>query len=229
MRPRLCLVGYRILADRLDPPKAVLNAAACLELFHAFMLVHDDLIDGSILRRDAPTLHEAIRRDADDPADQKTSADLGLLAGDILFALGMRLLGRAGLTDAIMGRVHRLVSEMLLETGLGEALDVLYGDCPLGDLSEDQILEAYLRKTARYSVSGPVVVLGRPWPARRRRAAGPCGGSATCSAWATRSAMIWRPSTPIPSMAIIPTSTAASGRSCSGRPTIDWTPKAAAP
>ena len=125
------------------------------------MLVHDDLIDGSVVRRDRATLHEAIRLDADrpdDPAGRKRAGDLGLVAGDLLFALGMRLLARSGLDDAAMGRAHRLVADMLFETGLGEALDVLYDDCPLDDLTEEQVVESYLRKTARYSVSGPLVL-----------------------------------------------------------------------
>ncbi|MDB5349903.1 MAG: Polyprenyl synthetase [Planctomycetota bacterium] len=161
LRPRLALASYRILTDGAQPPpRAVWRAAASLELFHAFMLAHDDLIDNSLTRRDRPTLHEAIRRDArwDDTDGRKRSADLGLIAGDLLCALGMRLLGRSGLDDAAMGRAHRLIADMLLETGVGEALDVLYGDCPLGGLNEGQILDAYLGKTARYSVSGPLVL-----------------------------------------------------------------------
>ena len=162
LRPRLCLASYRILTGRFDPPpRPVALAAASLEVFHAFMLVHDDLIDGSIVRRDRATLHEAIRLDGnrpDDPAGRKRASDLGLISGDLLFALGMRLLGRSGLDDSTLGRVNRLVADMLFETGLGEALDVLYGGCPLEHLSEEQVVESYHRKTARYSVSGPLVL-----------------------------------------------------------------------
>lgn len=161
LRPRLALASYRIAAGAGEPPKPAWVAASSLELFHAFMLVHDDLIDGSLVRRDRPTLHEAIRRDADwpdDPRGRKLGSDLALIAGDLLCALGMRMLGRSGLDDSALGRVHRLVSDMLLETGVGEALDVLFGDCPLEDLSEAQVLDAYLRKTARYSVSAPLVL-----------------------------------------------------------------------
>ncbi len=162
LRPRLCLASYRILTGRFDPPpRAVALAAASLEVFHAFMLVHDDLIDGSVIRRNRATLHEAIRLDddrPDDPAARKRARDLGLIGGDLLFALGMRLLGRSGLDDAALGRANRLVADMLFETGLGEALDVLYDDCPMEHLSEDQLVESYLRKTARYSVSGPIVL-----------------------------------------------------------------------
>jgi geranylgeranyl diphosphate synthase type I len=162
LRPRLCLASYRILTGRYEPPpRPVALASASLEVFHAFMLVHDDLIDGSVTRRNRPTLHEAVRLDLDrpdGPLERKRSCDLGLIAGDLLFALGMRLLGRSGLDDAALGRANRLVADMLFETGLGEALDVLYDDCPLEHLSEEQLVESYLRKTARYSVSGPLVL-----------------------------------------------------------------------
>jgi geranylgeranyl diphosphate synthase type I len=162
LRPRLCLAAYRILTGRFDPPpRSVALASASLEIFHAFMLVHDDLIDGSVVRRNRPTLHEAILRDADRPeelSERKRACDLGLIAGDLLFALGMRFLSHSGLDDAVLGRVNRLVSDMLFETGLGEALDVLYDDCPLEHLTEEQLVESYLRKTARYSVSGPLVL-----------------------------------------------------------------------
>ncbi len=162
LRPRLCLAAYRITTGRFDPPPgAVSLAASSLEVFHAFMLVHDDLIDGSVVRRNRATLHEAIRLDADEPdhpTERKRSADLGLIGGDLLFSLGMRLLSRSGLDDCTLGRATRLMADMLFETGLGEALDVLYDDCPLDQLTEDQIIESYLRKTARYSVSGPLVL-----------------------------------------------------------------------
>ena len=159
LRPRLCLAAYRIVSKRFEPPpRPIWLASASLELFHAFMLAHDDLIDGSATRRDEPALHEAIAQGGLAPAGSKGAADLGLIAGDLLFALGMRLVNRSGLDDGALARTNRLLADTLFETGLGEALDVLYGDRPLGQLSKSQIIEAYLRKTARYSVSGPLVL-----------------------------------------------------------------------
>lgn len=162
LRPRLCMASYRIATGRFDPPpRPVALAAASLEIFHGFMLVHDDLVDGSVVRRGRPTLHEAIRLDddrPDAPAGRKRAGDLGLIAGDLLFALGMRLIARSGLEDAALGRANRLLADMLFETGLGEALDVLYDGCPLEHLAEEQLVESYLRKTARYSVAGPLVL-----------------------------------------------------------------------
>lgn len=158
LRPRLCAASYRIVSGRSEPQGSVWRASASLELFHAFMLVHDDLIDGSTLRRDRPTLSEAIRRDLGGLDGRKRAADLGLLAGDLLCALGHRMLNRSGLDDAALGRANRLVADMLFETGLGEALDVLADDCPLDRLDEAPLVEAYLRKTSRYTVSGPLAL-----------------------------------------------------------------------
>jgi geranylgeranyl diphosphate synthase type I len=135
--------------------------AGSLEIFHAFMLVHDDLIDESVIRRDQDALHEALRREHDRPDSdraRKLGHDLALLGGDLMFALGMRMVSRSGIDPAVALQIQSLLSDMLLETGLGEALDVLYDDRPLDHMTEGQIVEAYVRKTARYSISGPLVL-----------------------------------------------------------------------
>lgn len=156
-RPRLCLASFRVISGELQPSAPVFRVAAALELFHAFMLVHDDLIDNSTLRRDRLTLHEAIRLDLEaHGADRKQACDLGLVAGDLLGTVGHRLLARSGVQPNLLTRIQRFVADMLMDTGLGEALDVLYNNTPLDELTEEHLVDAYLRKTARYSVAGPL-------------------------------------------------------------------------
>ncbi|WP_182830349.1 polyprenyl synthetase family protein [Tautonia rosea] len=162
IRPRLCLASYRIVSGtEAFPPRPVWQVASSLEIFHSFMLVHDDLIDESVVRRDQDALHEALRREHDRPDSErarKLGHDLALLGGDLMFALGMRMVSRSGIDPTIALQIQSLLSDMLLETGLGEALDVLYDDRPLDQMTEGQIVEAYIRKTARYSISGPLVL-----------------------------------------------------------------------
>jgi geranylgeranyl diphosphate synthase type I len=157
VRPRLCLAAYRILSGQ-EPSEAVVAVASSLELFHAFMLVHDDLIDHSAVRRGEPALHEALRAQGPESPEGQKASELALIAGDWLFALGLRMVAHSGLEPAVLGKAHRFLSDMLFETGVGEALDVLYDGLGLNELTEPQIVEAYLRKTARYSVSGPLVL-----------------------------------------------------------------------
>ncbi|MDX2035484.1 MAG: polyprenyl synthetase family protein [Isosphaeraceae bacterium] len=161
VRPRLCLASFRILDGRTDPPKSVWQVAISLEMFHAFMLIHDDIIDCSVLRRDEPTLHEALRPVeslGSERADAKRGGDLAILGGDLLCALAMRLVARAGLVDESLGRACRLLADMLVETGVGEVMDVVSESDPLDCLDESTLIETYLRKTARYTISGPMVL-----------------------------------------------------------------------
>lgn len=58
MRPLLCLVGWHAAAESAETEK-VLRIAASLEMFHAFTLIHDDVMDNSSTRRGKPTVHRA--------------------------------------------------------------------------------------------------------------------------------------------------------------------------
>ncbi|GAO28258.1 dimethylallyltransferase [Geofilum rubicundum JCM 15548] len=56
IRPALCLLGCSLyhtekVSDSLYP-------ALGLEVFHNFTLLHDDIMDGSEMRRNAPTVHK---------------------------------------------------------------------------------------------------------------------------------------------------------------------------
>jgi geranylgeranyl diphosphate synthase type I len=56
LRPMFCYWGWRS-AGGADSDE-VITAAAALELFHAFALIHDDIIDGSDRRRGQPSMHQ---------------------------------------------------------------------------------------------------------------------------------------------------------------------------
>ena len=55
LRPLFCYWGWRGAGGADGTPIVV--AAAALELFHAFALIHDDILDGSDRRRGEPSVH----------------------------------------------------------------------------------------------------------------------------------------------------------------------------
>jgi geranylgeranyl diphosphate synthase type I len=60
LRPAFCLLGFEAAGGDpdLDPARRQLDdAGAALELLHAFALVHDDVMDGSVTRRGRATTH----------------------------------------------------------------------------------------------------------------------------------------------------------------------------
>ncbi|MHB1481645.1 MAG: polyprenyl synthetase family protein, partial [Bellilinea sp.] len=76
IRPTLTILTGRMLGA--DENRAVTLAAA-IELLHTATLVHDDLIDGSLLRRGIPTLNS------------RWSPGATVLTGDFLFARAAKL------------------------------------------------------------------------------------------------------------------------------------------
>ncbi|NPA05941.1 MAG: polyprenyl synthetase family protein [Chloroflexi bacterium] len=76
LRPVVALLMGRLLAAPLD---RLIILAAALEMLHTATLVHDDLIDGALLRRGIPTLNA------------KWSPAATVLTGDFLFARAAKL------------------------------------------------------------------------------------------------------------------------------------------
>jgi geranylgeranyl diphosphate synthase, type II len=89
MRPSLCIATARAFgASAAD----AIRSAVAIELLHNAMLVHDDIQDGSALRRGRPTLH------------MMHGVPLAINAGDALFLLSLRpLLDNVGLFCGALG------------------------------------------------------------------------------------------------------------------------------
>jgi geranylgeranyl pyrophosphate synthase len=81
LRPVLCLLTAGLLDADYDRS---IQLAAAIEMLHTATLVHDDMIDGALLRRGAPTLN----------ADSSPKATI--LAGDYLFARAAHLAALVG-------------------------------------------------------------------------------------------------------------------------------------
>src|SRR6185503_9547454 len=77
IRPLLLILsylGYCPSSKRVTP--SLYNASTCIELLHNFMLIHDDIIDRSNLRRGKPTLHKLLSRITKTKEQEKLGYDL---------------------------------------------------------------------------------------------------------------------------------------------------------
>jgi len=77
VRPSITMLTARIFNADLEHS---VSLAAAVEMLHTATLVHDDLIDGAMLRRGAPTLNSM------------WSPDVAVLAGDYMFARAASLI-----------------------------------------------------------------------------------------------------------------------------------------
>ncbi|MFF3215908.1 polyprenyl synthetase family protein [Streptomyces sp. NPDC002886] len=154
LRPLLCVVGWHAAGGQ-DLPGSVVRVAACLEMFHAFTLIHDDIMDSSHTRRGAPTVHRAL---AARYAARSDAAQLGvnmaILIGDLALAWSDEILHTAGLISARLAHVLPVVDRMRTEVTRGQYLDLLATGQPGPDT--DRALDIARYKTAKYTVERPL-------------------------------------------------------------------------
>jgi geranylgeranyl diphosphate synthase type I len=162
IRPQLTAWTFRQFSAEPNTPltPAVLDAGVVWELFHAFLLIHDDIIDGSDTRRDRPSLHRALARFGDTSAEHAArdyGVHLAIVAGDLLFSAAIRILHHVQTTDTCYRQLLQLFSRVACETGFGQAVDIRVSHSPLAQVSEASLLREYHWKTAAYTFEGPML------------------------------------------------------------------------
>lgn len=131
-------------------PDEMWRFAAAIELLHTFMLVHDDIADRSDVRRNGVALHKALA-----PSDPRKADNLGVVAGDYLFARAVELMLDTKLSFA--PDVTRYYMEICRQTAAGQYLDLHLEDIPLKEVSLFQTMRVAQLKTARYGFVAPLV------------------------------------------------------------------------
>ncbi|GHE11057.1 polyprenyl synthetase family protein [Streptomyces alanosinicus] len=170
LRPVLCVLGWHAAGGTAPPPRPVLQVAAALEMFHAFCLVHDDVMDASATRRGKPTVHRAFadRHAADryGPAADRFGTSAAILVGDFALAWTDELVHAAGLTPDQLARLLPVLDAMRDEVLYGQYLDVAAGGQPTDDVERAWTIIRF--KTAKYTCERPLhigaVLAGAPGP-----------------------------------------------------------------
>jgi geranylgeranyl diphosphate synthase type I len=160
IRPLLFLIAYKAFGGERDLNQpALLRSAIALELLHAFILIHDDIIDLSDRRRGSPTLHRVIERHLRERTDRPRIAQgLAMVAGDILFSMASEAMQETDLSAK-----HRYIAiqhfqRYVTETGIGEVYDIILGDRRLSQINAEDVTQMYTLKTTRYTFEAPFVL-----------------------------------------------------------------------
>jgi geranylgeranyl diphosphate synthase type I len=135
------------------------GTAAALEMFHAFALIHDDIMDGTATRRGRPTVHRALAGRLGAALAPEQAEQLGvsaaILVGDLALTWSDELL-YAGLTPRRLAAVLPLVTAMRAETVHGQYLDVTSARRAGADAS--LALRIARDKTAAYTMERPLQI-----------------------------------------------------------------------
>ena len=172
-RAILVLAGNYLATGR--DPRPALPAAAALEHFQSWMLIHDDIIDHAEERRGGPTVHRAVaqthRRERREGSSEDYGVGIGITLGDLEepFTVEAILSTRAS-PAARLAALDEYV-RMTRLTAYGQLLDIRNGVLEPGSVREEDVLAVHRFKSAIYTVVSPLKIgalLGGS-PARRLR------------------------------------------------------------
>jgi len=158
IRPLLFLLNYMGYGSSNRIPADVTDASLCIELLHDFMLVHDDIIDCSDLRRGKPAMHKLLSGINKQLNSDKLGTDLAIVAGDILYALAFDPLIKVKTKPKRKEKVLQQFIQITIATALGEFIDTIHGNDKLAHVKEAAALLNYTLKTSQYTFAGPMVM-----------------------------------------------------------------------
>ncbi|WP_246148085.1 polyprenyl synthetase family protein [Nonomuraea turkmeniaca] len=156
IRPQLCYWGWRGAGG--DDCDEIIRAAAALELCHAGLLIHDDIMDGSELRRGRATVHKSLAGLYDGPGAAAFGQAGGILLGTLSLAWSDAMLSSCGVAPARLRAAHHIFDAMRTEVISGQYLDML-AQLRAG-ASVDEALTVIRFKTAKYTVERPLQIGG---------------------------------------------------------------------
>jgi geranylgeranyl diphosphate synthase type II len=107
LRPVMTLMACNLFTDHIE--NAVIPAAG-LEIFHNYTLVHDDIMDQALVRRNLPTIHA------------KWSLNQAILSGDVMAFIASDCLLQS--PTAVLPAVLKIFNKAAIDVCIGQQLDM---------------------------------------------------------------------------------------------------------
>lgn len=144
IRPGLLLLMTDILGGSIEDS---MDVAAAMQLSEDWILIHDDIQDGGLTRRDGPTLHTM----------EDSSIEIALNAGDALHMIQWQALleSRNTLGPERALALFDEMSNFLLVTAEGQYLEMKWAQDNLF-VGVDDYYKMVDRKTGSYTIGGPM-------------------------------------------------------------------------
>src|SRR5579871_6374562 len=148
LRPLLVVLAGRACDHK---GSAHIEAAAFIEFIHTATLLHDDVVDGSSLRRGRDTANRVFGNQA------------SVLVGDFVYSRAFQMMAALGRQPVmeVMAEATNVIAE-------GEVLQLMNARDP--DTTEERYLEVIYRKTAKLFEAGAevaAILAGAAAPVRR--------------------------------------------------------------
>lgn len=138
----------------------LIDIALAVEINHSGLLIHDDIIDNSNLRRGKDALHryycyEGEKMKINNPEDY--GVNMAICFADICFFVAALIMNNNSLNVRIKEKIISYYNYQLLKVGLAQMMDVKFGVSPR-EPNLKEIFNVYKYKTANYSFVSPMIM-----------------------------------------------------------------------
>ncbi len=160
VRPLMFLMTYQAFGGSRSPlDPQILRGAIALELFHSFILLHDDVIDRSDLRRGLPTYHKLAAQRIDPlQGGEKIGENIATVLGDIVYTMSLDALIDMDLPAETAKAVMKTFLRAAADTGSGEIYDILLGSRDISRIERAEVERMYTLKTTQYTFELPCLL-----------------------------------------------------------------------
>lgn len=147
IRPVFMILGYSLNSE-VD--QRIIKASVSLELMQSYLLIHDDIIDRSDVRRGGPSFHLLFNY------EERVNEGLAIVCADLADAFSHEALLENDFPPDRLNNAMMLMSKTVEYTGIGQLMDITF---PLGDsMTTDDVTAIHEFKTAHYTVNGPLKI-----------------------------------------------------------------------
>ncbi len=157
VRPLLLLMSY--LGYGGGGRDTVISISAALELMHSFLLIQDDIIDRSPLRRGGKSLHKICGEKYKGMTfNENIGSDIALVLADILLANALEIIAESKVALREKNKFLKVFSETYGITALGQIFDILHSSPRIIEEPLETPLEIASMKTAYYTIYHPMLM-----------------------------------------------------------------------
>jgi len=147
LRGALVVLGYQIAGG--ENLKEINEVSLFIELFQAGILIHDDIMDRSEIRRGSSTIHKQYK-----PLHYGES--MAINAGDLAFYFSMEKLASTNFLPERLIKANKIYTDYIKKVIYGQILDI--SNTNINSIKEKDILNIFRYKTAEYTGVLPLLI-----------------------------------------------------------------------
>jgi geranylgeranyl diphosphate synthase type I len=154
IRPYLAAIAYSDGENKSW--EEIANQLIALEYFHAFALIHDDIMDRSHTRRGIPTIHTYISSKINSQDNIHSGYSQAIIIGDLLHSFSQEMFMNSNKKN--IDKAYKAFSDMSNEVMLGQMLDLHLINLNHLEVDTELITKKMVLKTAGYTFVNPLKI-----------------------------------------------------------------------